>query len=261
MSKDILNAIDSNEENWRGLTLKSARKKSRYLDKSNICLDVEKTKLKNIPILQNGNNISLKPIIIKDKKLSLIQTCAFDSIFQIFLLILFQSQDFKTVATDLDDSNTFFKMILDTFTNGISKNTYCTRAIILSEIFEAKETFDNCFIVNCEVSVGYLCKKLFHNIPSLKEITSCNICNNMREKSFFTIQVKVEDLLHFECPDAIENSFILKPKSCNKILDNVKCAGTQTTTISEVGMLAKIICIIHCFGIHCFLIHILYYCT
>lgn len=73
---------------WKiGLILKSTKKKSRYLDKNNICLDLEKTKLRNIPILQNGNNISLKPINIKGKNLSLIQTCAFDSIFQIFLLI------------------------------------------------------------------------------------------------------------------------------------------------------------------------------
>jgi len=112
--KNILNAINSNEvENWRGLTLKSAKKKSRYLDKNNICLDLEKTKLRNIPILQNGNNISLKPINIKGKKFSLIQTCASDSIFQIFLLALFQSEEFKTIATDLD--NTFFKIILDTW--------------------------------------------------------------------------------------------------------------------------------------------------
>ena len=112
----------------------------------------------------------MKPINIKGKKLSLVQTCAFDSIFQIFLLTLFQSEDFKTVATDLSNDNIFFKIILDTFIHGISENTYYSRGIILSDFFETKETFDNCFIINCEVSVGYLCKKLFHDIPSLKEI-------------------------------------------------------------------------------------------
>jgi len=89
----ILYAIDSNEvENWRNLTVKLIFKKSRYLDKNNICLDLEKTKLKDILILRNGNNINFKAINIKGKKISLIQTCVFNSIYQIFLVALFQSE-------------------------------------------------------------------------------------------------------------------------------------------------------------------------
>lgn len=86
--------------------------------------------------------------------------------------------------------------------------------------------------------MGNLCKKLFHDIPNLKEITSCNVCDNIRKKSFSTIQVKLEDLLHFEFPNAIVNSFMLKPKSCHKKsneVDNAKCTGIQITKISEVG--------------------------
>ena len=60
----------------------------------------------------------------------------------------------------------------------------------------------------------------------------------MREKSFPTIQVKLEDLLHFESSNVILDNFILKPKRCNNItntLDNAKCIGTQTTYISDIG--------------------------
>lgn len=146
--KGILNAIDSNEvENWRGLTLKPAKKKSRYLDKSDICLDLEKSKLGNIPILRNESNTDLRPVNIKGKKMSLIQTCSFDSIFQIFLVTLFQSENFKTAVIDLDNKN-FFKMISNTSIHGLSKNTYYTKAIILSEIFfEAKETYMMCMTI------------------------------------------------------------------------------------------------------------------
>jgi len=185
---DILHAIDSNQvENWRNLTVKSTKKKSRYLDKNNICLDLEETKLKNIPILQNGNNINFKAINIKGKKISLIQTCAFDSIYQIFLVALFQSEDFKTKVIEYSNKNMFFQLIFDTFSKDLSKNTYYSRAVILSDIFEATETLNNCFLINCKVSVGYLCKQLFNNVPSFKELTSCNKCHDMREKLFPTI--------------------------------------------------------------------------
>lgn len=122
---DILNAIDSNEiEDWRGLSLKSKKKKSRYLETNDIVFDLKETKLRNIPILQNGNNINLKSINIKGKKMSIIQTCAFDSIYQIFLISLLQSENFKTAASDISDRNIFLQIILDSFTNGLTKHTY-----------------------------------------------------------------------------------------------------------------------------------------
>lgn len=188
--------------------------------------------------MRNGSNINLKSSNIKGKKISLIQTCGFDSLFQIFVIALFQSENFKNTVADLSPRNNFFNMILKTSIQGLTKNTYYSRAIILSEIFEAKETFDKCFLSNCEVSIGYLCKKIFNDISSFKEITSCNVCNNAREKSFATIQVKIEDLMHSEFPNSIANSFILKPKHChnrNAEVENAKCTGTQITKISEVG--------------------------
>jgi len=234
---DILNAIDSNEvENWRGLSLRSAKKKSRYLEKNNIVFDSKETKLRNIPILLNGNNINLKPINIKGKKMSIIQTCAFDNIFQIFLISLFQSEHFKMAVSNISDSNSFLQIILDTFKNGLTKHIYYLRCVLMSDIFQAKETYDNCFLVNCETSIGYLCRKLFYNICSVKEITSCNTCGNKREKIFPTINVKLEELLESTFPSSIENNFQLKPKRCHqKNMENIECIGIQSTEISEVG--------------------------
>lgn len=242
--QDILNAIDSNNiENWRGLALKSTKKKSTYLDKNEMVFDLKETRLKNIPILRNGNNINLKAITIKGKKISVIHTCGFDSIFQTLLIALFQSEHFKTTIVKISDSNLFLQIILDAFKNGLTKHTYYLRGVIVSDIFEAKETYDNCFIINCEVSLGYLCNKLFYNIYSIKEITSCNVCKNMREKLLPTIQVKLEDLLNQNYMKAIEDSFILKPKHCHQKkagLENTKCTGTQSTNISDVGKYLKL---------------------
>jgi len=107
----------------------------------------------------------------------------------------------------------FFKLIFDTFSTGLSKNTYYSRAVILSDIFEVTETFNNCFLINCEVSVGYLCKQLFNNVPSFKELTSCNKCHDIREKLFPTIQVKIDNLLNAEFPKTITKNFVLKTLS------------------------------------------------
>lgn len=134
--------------------------------------------------MRNGNNINLKPINIKGKKFLLIHTCAFDSIFQIFLISLFLSEDFKAKVTDYSNKNMFFKQISDTFSQGLSRNRYYLRAIILSDIFEAKETFNNCFLINCEVSVGVYVNNCLMMSPALKNslhTTNVMIC----ERKYF----------------------------------------------------------------------------
>ncbi|EZA50282.1 hypothetical protein X777_11293 [Ooceraea biroi] len=61
----------------------------------------------NIPILRNGSNVNLKPVNVKGKKISVIQTCAFDSIFQIFLIMSFQSEDIKAMTTRYSNENLY----------------------------------------------------------------------------------------------------------------------------------------------------------
>ncbi|XP_053990525.1 uncharacterized protein LOC128882797 [Hylaeus volcanicus] len=61
----------------------------------------------------------------------------------------------------------------------------------------------------------------------------------MREKTYPTTQVKIEDLMHSEFPTTIENDFILQPKSCREKsteIETAECTGTKFTKISEIGL-------------------------
>lgn len=81
---DIL--ASSEIENWRGLAKKKSKKRiAKYLGQNKQAIQDSLSFIKNnnIPILKNGSNISLRSIKMSKQIVSLIHTCAFDSIFQI----------------------------------------------------------------------------------------------------------------------------------------------------------------------------------
>ena len=83
---DIL--ASSQIENWRGLAKQKSRKRTaKYLGQNVRAIQdsLSYTKNRNIPILKNGSIISLGPIKLGKQIFSIINTCAFDSIFQIML--------------------------------------------------------------------------------------------------------------------------------------------------------------------------------
>lgn len=139
-------------ENWRGLAIRKS--KSRYLHKNFQKNEfILHDKLLKIPILSNGNCLKLKAINIKGKKLMLANTCAFDSVFQIFLAAVYDSKAFEDKCNLMAQENLFLQMILDTSEKGISRNTYYNRAKILQDIFPVEVGSHNCGFINCEVSI------------------------------------------------------------------------------------------------------------
>ena len=72
--------------------------KGKYLQKGSIQNEflLEKN-LHKIPIIRNGNNISLKPVQIRKNKYSLANTCAFDSILQLFIAAYFDLKSIKNL--------------------------------------------------------------------------------------------------------------------------------------------------------------------
>lgn len=83
--KDILASREV--ENWRGLETKSCQTKALYLGQSlhKLIDSLTCKKAVKIPILKNGNSLSLKSLNINDDNYTITNTCAFDSIFQILL--------------------------------------------------------------------------------------------------------------------------------------------------------------------------------
>lgn len=77
-------------ENWRGLVTADTQPKGRYLQKDSIRNNfLLNSNICKIPIMKNGNDLSLRPVHIGKEKCSLTNTCAFDSILQLFLAAYF----------------------------------------------------------------------------------------------------------------------------------------------------------------------------
>lgn len=234
ISPRITNKISSlnDVENWRGLAI--PKSKSRYLHKNFQKNEfILHDKLSKIPILSNGNCLKLKAINIKKKKLTLANTCAFDSVFQLFLAAVYDSKTFANKCNLMAKENLFFQMVLDTSTKGISKNTYYNRAKILQDIFPVEIGSHNCGFINCEVAVAYLCTKLFLTTPSLEETSSCDEGCPQRKKCFPTLQIQHAFLIKEQFSKIIEDNFLLggASKCCRK-----NCVGVETTAPPQAGI-------------------------
>lgn len=94
IAKDILPTREV--ENWRGLATKEKKTRSKYLQEDNLqqhCLFNDK--LTKIPIMKNGGNITTKSVKLGAKRISLSNTCAFDSILQLFIVAHFDKNEIK----------------------------------------------------------------------------------------------------------------------------------------------------------------------
>jgi len=235
MPPRITNKISSlnDVENWRGLII--SKSKSRYLHKNFQKNEfILHDKLSKIPVLSNGNCLKLKAINIKGRKLTLANTCAFDSVFQLFLAAVYDSKPFANKCSLMAKENLFFQMVLNTSTKEISKNTYYNRAKILQDNFPVEIGSHNCSFINCEVTVAYLCQKLFLTTPSLEETSSCDEGCPPRKKYFPTLQIQHTFLIEEEFSKMIEEHFVLGNASkCY----NRNCVGVETTAPPQAGII------------------------
>lgn len=158
--QNITDIMASREiENWCGLEKESNKSNALYLGTNphKIIDALICKKTVKIPIIKNGNDLSLKGLKIKGDNYTVANTCAFDSIFQILLAA---AHDFKNILQymkEIEETNLFIKLILHTVTNGISPYSYKLRAQILIEIFSTSiSDIGGCKYINCETNVGYL---------------------------------------------------------------------------------------------------------
>ena len=90
-----------------------------------------------VPILKNGSVMKLKPIEIHDKKLTLNNTCLFDSLFQLILGTYVDRHLFRAQINILATENRFFELIGIAAEKGVSSRIYKQRAEILYPLFKA----------------------------------------------------------------------------------------------------------------------------
>lgn len=97
-------------------------------------------------------------------------------------------------------------------THGIKKSSYRLRALILREMFNNSNLHKDCILINCEVTVAYLCRELFKNYPSFKEISRCSCGCPVREKTLPLVQVELG---------------LLRQREFNRIENEITIQGTR----------------------------------
>ncbi|KAL6416405.1 hypothetical protein ACFW04_013521 [Cataglyphis niger] len=159
--------------------------------------------------------IILRSVHIGKKKYSLTNTCAFDSILQLFIAAYFDTENIKDfISTEIDFI--FFELIKEVVTYGIKKSSYRLRVEILRQIFSGNISSNNCILIDCQVTVGFLCRKLFTQYPTFRETSRCSNC--------CTERLKVLPLDFAE----LEKDIIILLQRCNQ----ANCDGFEITSIS-----------------------------
>lgn len=115
--------------------------------------------------------------------------------------------------------------------HGVKKSAYRLRAIILKNIFTGKVSRENCFLIDCEVSIGFLCRKLFQTYPSFKEVSTCAMGCPQRGKTLPLVQVELSLLLKGNFSEIEKDITIQGQRSCCQ----PGCDGLESTTITDIG--------------------------
>lgn len=161
-SSNVENILASREvEDWRGLVTTQEKKlKGRYLQGTSIQNEFLLDKnIRKMPIIKNGGNVNIKAVTFGKKKYSFTNTCAFDSILQLFIAAYFDKNNIKNFINN-KLNNIFLKLICDMVSHGVRTLSYRLRAEVLMKIFSGSSLPNNSILIDCQVTVGYLCNKL-----------------------------------------------------------------------------------------------------
>ncbi|XP_053969039.1 uncharacterized protein LOC128870434 [Anastrepha ludens] len=233
MSKEEIENILASRtyENWYGLVAKEEKKKiavekKRKVETQSLYLQPNFTEnqlllhqsLKRFPVLKNGNSCTA-PVPVDGKATVLSNTCAFDSIAQIFTVACFDDADFMECCKK--SKLIFFDLIASMSTHQLNYGMYITRAKLLKSLmpFQEGEEID---AVKCQINAGELCAKLFSKIPSFTTIKTCSTGCAPIEKDWPTVLVPLNEIK--QIPQYLEESvFIRHAKPCRncKITTNI----------------------------------------
>lgn len=132
-------------------------------------------------IIQNGNKLA--PVKLFNKKDSLSNTCAFDSIIEILASSYCNFKEFKKfvdVATKSNENNSVLKTASNYARTGVSKSLYRERANLLyTYVLEKRQNDEE----SCVTNVCRLFEEMMENYPSLKKKIYCNKCGHSKEKT------------------------------------------------------------------------------
>lgn len=227
---DNQNIIASREvEDWHGLA--ATESQGRYLQGKSIENEFLLDKnIRKIPIIKNGGNLSIKAVKFGKTKYSFTNTCAFDSILQLFIAAYLDKDKVKDLINN-ECNNIFFKLICDMVHFGVRKLSYRLRAEILINIFSGNTLPNNCILIDCQVTIGFLCNKLFAKYPTFREVSRCSKLCAERLKVLPIVNIEIDTLIQKDFVQ-LEKDITLQPQRCCK----TNCNGLEITSIIHTGI-------------------------
>jgi len=128
--------------------------------------------------LKNGSQAEeLKSCNIKDiGKIIFSNTCAFDSLAFICMVLYCDSEHYKNCINELNCIHPFLKFVSNIVTHGITSATYTERAKIIINILEPElQPLEyNTSLAICNTTAGLVIEKMNIKTPTVVEHISCS---------------------------------------------------------------------------------------
>lgn len=215
-------------ENWRGKgESKPTKKRRTYFSKNANALYVDlnsQINKKSIGVILNGSSNKIKCTIINKNKIELLNTCAFDTLIQLFACAATDCIQFGYFIFNENNSDLIFQLIRHLIQFGVTSTVYDLRANILYHIFPHDELLRSIIRIGCHCNIIEMVNKIFHNLPMAYEYQSCS--NDQCSRSKKRIPIKsIPYSSHFENFEELEVTIndLIKPSSSNCI-----CQGMWT---------------------------------
>lgn len=145
-------------------------------------------KIKKKDIIRNGN--SIPPTVINGKKVSLRNTCPFDSITEIFASAYLNFKTFRNYLEKEVKGNCYFSIVKYYAHHGANANFYKQRIDLIKKFYP--QSFSG--TIECADVVADLLKNLTNKFEYQisKEKTICKNCNLCQEKNLALISISAK---------------------------------------------------------------------
>jgi len=156
------------------------------------------------------------PIKIDGISYTLLNTCPFDSVFQILCTAYVDNTEYAQFINSKLEEDLMFKTVSRAIRDGINAQTYTRRATLLKSLHQPIQCSEYLVTINCATTVCYIIKELFKSYPSYEEELTCTNCKTFNIKKHTTILADLPtntlDFLEDMVKQMLSNETII----CNK---------------------------------------------
>lgn len=221
-ASDSLDEKLNKYENFRGLADEITKPGKRIKRCASSILNPVKNCKANIPILSNGyTNPTGNPKVVTEN------TCAFDSVFQVFAASYIDVHHFDNIIKDNAPTHLLCDMICTLFDNNSKQNSvYIKRNKLLLEYFTGKPFLEkitkNLISINCHCTFDYIFQKICKANPflnSVKQIKQCVECDEIIEEKhlpYVPIKTNREDFKIADLQSMIPCMMLKSKQRCDK---------------------------------------------